>query len=113
MSKKIQVLKDGPIVDVDVDVANSFCPTDKGGGVDPSCGGGKGGGGSSGGESGSKKSLSGSDKQVLAERLRELKDILKNPEEMPGDHSSARRERSAIHSTLFDSKQAEVLQKKK
>lgn len=40
---KIQVLKDGPVVEVDV--ANSFCPTGKGGGVDPSCGGGKGGGG--------------------------------------------------------------------
>lgn len=33
---KIQVLKDGPSVEV---VDNSFCPTGKGGGVDPSCGG--------------------------------------------------------------------------
>lgn len=40
---KIQVLKDGPVVEVDV--ANAFCPTGKGGGVDPSCGGEKGGGG--------------------------------------------------------------------
>lgn len=33
---KIQVLKNGPVVEVDV--TNSFCPTVKGGGVDPSCG---------------------------------------------------------------------------
>lgn len=32
---KIQVLKDGPVVEV---TDNSFCPTGKGGGVDPSCG---------------------------------------------------------------------------
>lgn len=37
---KIQVLKDGPVVDV---VDNGFCPTGQGGGVDPTCG--KGGGG--------------------------------------------------------------------
>lgn len=35
---KIQVLKNGPVVDV---VDNAFCPTGKGGGVDPSCGSGK------------------------------------------------------------------------
>lgn len=37
---KIQVLKDGPVVDV---VDNAFCPTGKGGGIDSSCGSGKGG----------------------------------------------------------------------
>lgn len=47
---KIQVLKDGPVVEVDEDVANAFCPTGKGGGVDPSCGKGKAGGGKSGGK---------------------------------------------------------------
>lgn len=31
---KVQVLKGGPIVDV---VNNAFCPTGKGGGVDPTC----------------------------------------------------------------------------
>lgn len=46
---KIQVLKDGPVVEVEV--ANSFCPTGKGGGVDPSCGGEK--GGAAAGSSGS------------------------------------------------------------
>lgn len=40
MGMKIQVLKNGPVVDV---VDNAFCPTGKGGGIDPSCG--KGGGG--------------------------------------------------------------------
>lgn len=50
---RLQVLKDGKTVEV-TQVDNAFCPTGKGGGVDPTCGKGgkgrkgKGGGGSSG-----------------------------------------------------------------